>query len=240
MEENVNHPLTELTTETAPNKEPSTKISTEVFDEELQISILVADDHLLLADAVAKALSSKPRAFRTRVVATLDEALQELRAARKFDLVLLDIKMPGMVGLKSVERVIAAAMPGQVVLMSGQVDRAFVEAAVKKGARGLIPKTLPLRSLASAIDFVLSGQIFIPMDGYGEQLNDIHVGSSGLSDRELNIVRLLSGGKTNKQIANEFDDTETTVKMHMRGICRKLNASNRAHVVMICKERSLI
>jgi two-component system nitrate/nitrite response regulator NarP len=192
------------------------------------------------AEAVAKALSSKPREFRTRVAASLDETLQELSAAPKFDLVLLDLKMPGMVGLKSVGRVIAAAAPAQVVLMSGQADRAFVKSAVERGARGLIPKTLPLRSLASAIDLVLSGQIFIPVDGYGEAWNANPLVSSGLSDREVNIVRLLSDGKTNKEISNEFDDTETMVKMHMRAICRKLNARNRAHVVMICKERNLI
>jgi two-component system nitrate/nitrite response regulator NarL len=232
--------LAELKTGTAPIKESSKKSSTEVFDLELQTNILIADDHLLLAEAVAGALSSKPREFRTRITATLNETLQELSADLKFDLVLLDIKMPGMVGLKSVERVIAAAAPAQVVLMSGQADRAFVQSAVEKGARGLIPKTLPLRSLASAIEFVLSGQIFIPVDGCGGQWNDNRLGSSGLSDREASIVRLLSDGRTNKEIAAEFDDTETTVKMHMRVICRKLNARNRAHVVMIGKERNLI
>ncbi|MBY4893889.1 response regulator transcription factor [Rhodobacteraceae bacterium N5(2021)] len=212
----------------------------EAFDDDLQTSILLADDHLLLAEAVAAALSSKPREFRTRISATLDEALAELGAGHSFDLVLLDVKMPGMLGLKSVERVIAAAEPAQVVLISGQVDRAFVQSAVEKGARGLIPKTLPLRSLASAIDLVLSGQIFLPATAYGEPWNSADASSAGLSDRELNIVRLLAIGSTNKEIANEFADTETTVKMQMRAICRKLNARNRAHVVLIAKENNLI
>jgi two-component system nitrate/nitrite response regulator NarP len=240
MDGKVSNSLAELTTERAPSEECSTRSSTEVFDVELKTSILVADDHLLLAEAVARVLSSKPREFRTRIAATLDETLKELSAALKFDLVLLDLKMPGMVGLKSVERVIAAAAPGKVVLMSGHADRAFVQSAVAKGARGLIPKTLPLRSLSSAIDFVLSGQIFIPVDGCSEPWNSDPRGSSGMSDRDVNIVRLLSDGKTNKEIANEFDETETNVKMNMRNICRKLNARNRAHVVMICKERNLI
>lgn len=232
--------MTEQTSETRPVLASSTERSTEVFDGEFQTSILVADDHLLLAEAVAKALSSKPREFRTSIAATLDEVLDALSAGPHFDLILLDIKMPGMVGLKSVERVIAAAAPAQVILMSGQADRAFVKSAVERGARGLIPKTLPLRSLASAIDFVLSGQIFIPVDGFGETWNVNHVAPSGLTDREVSIVRLLSDGKTNKEIANELDDTETIVKMHMRAICRKLSARNRAHVVLIAKEQSLI
>jgi two-component system nitrate/nitrite response regulator NarP len=236
----VSNSLTELTVGTSRIQACSTNRSTEVFDEELKTSILIADDHLLLAEAVGRALSSKPREFRTCIAGTLDETLKELSAAIKFDLVLLDLKMPGMVGLKSVERVIAAAAPVKVVLMSGHADRAFVQSAIAKGARGLIPKTLPLRSLRSAIDLVLSGQIFIPVDGCGELWNSDLRESSGMSDREVNIARMLSDGKSNKEIASEFDETETTVKMNMRSICRKLNARNRAHVVMICKERNLI
>jgi two-component system nitrate/nitrite response regulator NarP len=205
-----------------------------------QTTILIADDHLLVAEAVAGALACAPHQFLTRIVSTLSEALVELGSGVQFDLVLLDIKMPGMRGLKSVEAVIAAAAPSPVVLMSGQADRSFVQSAVKRGARGLIPKTLPLRSFVSVIDFVLSDQIFLPADGSSNQWNADAVASFGLSERELTIVRLLSDGRTNKEIAHEFDGTETNVKMHMRAICRKLEARNRAHVVTIGKERGLI
>ena len=124
--------------------------------------------------------------------------------------------------------------------MSGYADRVFVEATIKSGARGLIPKTLPLKSLASAVDFVLSGQVFMPLSGFGEGWNSKTAKASGLSDREVSIVRLLSEGQTNKEIANTFGETEVNVKMNMRSICRKLNARNRAHVVTISNERCLI
>lgn len=212
----------------------------ETFDADMETTVLVADDHLLVAEAVASALSSKPRRFETRIAATLNEVLSQLASGVQFDLVVLDIRMPGMMGLKSIENVIDAAFPGLVVLISGQADRNFVELAVEKGARGLIPKTLPLKSMVSAIDFVLSGQIFIPVDGFGETWNSEAAKSAKLSDREVGIVRLLSEGQTNKEIANLFNDTEITVKMHMRSICRKLKARNRAHVVTIGKERGLI
>jgi two-component system nitrate/nitrite response regulator NarP len=212
----------------------------EAVDAEMQTTVLVADDHLLLAEAVARALSSKPRCFQTHIAGTLDETLGHLRSDVQFDLVLLDIRMPGMMGLNSVERVISAAAPGLVVLMSGQADRAFVQSTIEKGARGIIPKTLPLKSLASAIDFVLSGQIFIPVDGFGETWNAEPTRSGVLNDREVGIIRLLAEGQTNKEIANFFDITEMSTKMHMRFICRKLNARNRAHVVMVSKERGLI
>lgn len=229
-----------MANESASLRASSAENSSGAFDGDLQTSILVADDHLLLAEAVAKALSSKPRGFRTRIAATLDETLNELGVGPQFDLVLLDVKMPGMVGLKSVERVIAAAEPAHVVLMSAYADRRFVRSAIQKGARGLIPKTLQLRSLASAIDFVLSGQIFMPVEGFEEPWDATRAASDNLSDREISIVRLLSDGRTNKEIASEFDDTETTIKMHMRTICRKLKARNRAHVVTISKEHNLI
>jgi two-component system nitrate/nitrite response regulator NarP len=219
---------------------PADSAGKDAFDLDTQTTVLVADDHLLLAETVASALSSKPLRFNTRIAATLDETLGQLGSGVQFDLVLLDIRMPGMMGMKSVEKVISAAAPAQVVLMSGQADRAFVKLAVEKGARGLLPKTLPLRSLISAINFVLSGQIFMPVDGFGETWNKEAAKSVGLSDRELSIVRMLSEGLTNKEIANLFDDTEVAVKMHLRSICRKLNARNRAHVVTIGKERGLL
>ena len=125
------------------------------LDADMQTTVLVADDHTLLAETVASALSSKQLNYNTRIAATLDETLDQLNSGTHFDLVLLDIRMPGMMGLKSVEKVISAAAPARVVLMSGQADRAFVKLAVEKGARGLLPKTLPLRSLISAIEFVL-------------------------------------------------------------------------------------
>ena len=209
-------------------------------DAEMQTAVLIADDHALIAQAIAISLSSGPRQFRTQTAGTLDETLEALRSAGQFDLVLLDIKMPGMMGLASIDKVIAAAAPASVVLMSGNADRTLVKSAIEKGACGLIPKTLPLKSLPYVIDLILSGQTFIPTDGFESEFDNSNSNLAGLNGREVGIIKLLAEGQTNKEIGMVFDETEVNVKMLMRSICRKLTARNRAHVVMISKQRGLI
>lgn len=205
-----------------------------------QSSILIADDHILLADAVAMALAAPPRDYNTRIATTLDQTRSALASGTHFDLVMLDLKMPGMLGLKSINEVISLAAPTPVVLLSGNADRALVRSAVDNGARGLIPKTLPLKSLVSVVELVLSGQIFVPVDDLGDERKSRVATEAPLSERETGIVRLAAEGRTNKEIASAIGVTEVTVKMHMRAICRKLNARNRAHAVTICKERELL
>lgn len=203
-------------------------------------AILIADDHVLLAESIALALAAPPREIRASITNSLQQTRAALAAGKNFDLVMLDLKMPGMLGLKSVNEIIAAAAPTPVVLFSGNADRALVRSAVDNGARGLIPKTLPLKALVSVIELVLSGQVFVPAEDFGYEKVAERPGSTVLSEREAGIVRLAAEGRTNKEIASAIGTTETNVKMHMRTICRKLNARNRAHAVTISRESSLI
>jgi two-component system nitrate/nitrite response regulator NarP len=169
----------------------------------------------------------------------LNGALALLNEHGDFDIVLLDLKMPGMVGLESVQKVIKTAGDGKVVLFTGMVDRHFLNSALELGCKGLIPKTMPLKSLDSVIQLIMSGQVFVPMDSAS-----VGADSSGkdhdLSDKELYVLRLAADGLTNKEIARGMDASEVTVKMHMRSICKKLGARNRAHAAMISRERALI
>jgi two-component system nitrate/nitrite response regulator NarL len=168
------------------------------------------------------------------------ESLLKLLGRGKFDVILLDLKMPGMSGLDSVAQVVRAAREGYVVLFTGQVDRHFLDKALELGVRGLIAKTMPLRSLGSVIELISSGQIFVPVGadfpGSTTDLENDH----GLNDKELYVLRLAADGMTNKEIAREMGATEVIVKMHMRSICRKLGARNRAHAAIISRERSLL
>jgi two-component system, NarL family, nitrate/nitrite response regulator NarL len=203
-------------------------------------SVLIADDHRLLAEAVAAALEAPPRSFKTTLASDLHETLAALKTGEKFDLVLLDVRMPGMLGLKSIKDVIAAASPSYVCLMSGNVDRPLTDLSVESGARGMIPKTLSIKALISVVEFVLSGQVFIPADQHLVSSTPKTKGATTLSDKETSIIRLTSEGRTNKEIAVAIGSSEVTVKMHMRSICSKLGARNRAHAVDLCRQRGLI
>jgi len=202
------------------------------------LRVAIADDHKLLADAVSSMLGGD-EGFETSCCYDL-ESLLKLLGRDKFDIVLLDLRMPGMSGLDSVAQVVRAARDGHVVLFTGQVDRHVLDKAIELGVRGLIAKTMPLRSLGSIIELICSGQIFVPVGAdFPGSMTDVenkHV----LTDKELYVLRRAANGMTNKEIARDMGATEVIVKMHMRAICKKLGARNRAHAAIISRERSLL
>lgn len=204
----------------------------------MTLKLLLADDHNLLVEAVSTMLNSMPN-YEAITTDTLDGAITLLTDHGDFDIVLLDLKMPGMIGLESIQKVIKTAGDGKVVLFTGMVDRHFLNSALELGCKGLIPKTMPLKSLDSVIQLIISGQIFVPMETSNVGADALGKDPS-LSDKELYVLRLAADGLTNKEIARGMDASEVTVKMHMRSICKKLGARNRAHAAMISRERALI
>lgn len=199
--------------------------------------VLLADDHRLIAEAVAALLSSTGD-FQVETAETFDEAIAALGGDNVYDIIMLDLRMPGLVGLEGVRRVVDRAKSAQVVLFSAHADRHIMARAIEMGVRGLIPKTMPLQSLVSVLRLIESGQMFVPTD-YAEDKPALAEKDS-LSDTELYVLRLAAAGLTNKHIANDLDQSETTIKMHMRSICRKLGARNRAHAAVIGRDMAII
>jgi DNA-binding NarL/FixJ family response regulator len=201
-----------------------------------KISILIGDDHELVRDALAHLLRSNGD-FTVSVAQDEPSVLAEVAAHGFFDVLLLDIQMPGMDGLVGVEKAVLANKGGAVVIFSGQVDNDFVSSAIQKGAKGYIPKTFPLQALTSALGVIAAGQIFLPIS----QRSDAGSENSGynLTDREKAILRKVSNGMPNKEIARITGITEPLVKMHMRNICIKLKAKNRTHAAMIARRMAI-
>ena len=199
--------------------------------------VLLADDHRLIGEAVA-ALLSNTNTFSVDTAETFDETISRLTNDGPYDIVMLDLRMPGLVGLDAVRQVVEKAGKGQVVLFSANADRHTLNRSIEMGVRGLIPKTMPLQSLVSVLRLIESGQMFIPADTGDEKKNGGE--RDKLSDVEMHVLRLAAAGLTNKHIAKDMDQSETTIKMHMRTICRKLGARNRAHAAMIGRDMSII
>lgn len=196
------------------------------------ISVLIADDHHLFRETLVQFLSREP-GFEVASAATMTETLSKITLNGHFDIVLLDVVMPGMEGLQSVEHAVIANAGGAVVVMSGNVHRSFIEGAVQKGARGFVPKTLPAEGLAAALRLVHSGKTYLPVEHYASATVSTPPGLSQLSPQETRVLRFLCKGLSNKEIAREMDLTEITIKTHMRAICTKLNARNRTHAALI-------
>ena len=203
------------------------------------LRVLIADDHALIADAVASVLQALP-GYVVVTAGTLPAALEKIASQPPFDIVLLDLKMPGMAGLSSVLDVVKKSAPARVVLFTGLVEQSFLNSALEMGICGLIPKTMPLQSLDSVIRLIHSGQIYLPMGDSATRNTVISSEQGDLTKKELSVLRMAADGRTNKEIARDMDVTEVTIKMHMRAICKKLGARNRAHAAMISRERMLI
>lgn len=199
--------------------------------------VLLADDHRLIGEAVAALLSSTGD-FTVETAETFDAAIKALGADQTFDIIMLDLRMPGLVGLDGVRKVVAKAAGAQVVLFSAHADRHTLSRAMEMGVRGLIPKTMPLQSLVSVLRLIESGQMFVPADFADDK--PAQSDKDSLTDTELYVLRMAAAGLTNKHIANDLDQSETTVKMHMRVICRKLGAKNRAHAAVIGRDMGAI
>jgi two-component system, NarL family, nitrate/nitrite response regulator NarL len=199
--------------------------------------VLLADDHRLIGEAVA-ALLSTTDSFSVDTAETFDETISRLVNDGPYDIVMLDLRMPGLVGLEAVRQVVEKADKGQVVLFSANADRHTLNRSIEMGVRGLIPKTMPLQSLVSVLRLIESGQMFIPAEAAEDKKTAGE--RDKLSDVELHVLRLAAVGLTNKHIAKDMDQSETTIKMHMRTICRKLGARNRAHAATIGRDMSII
>jgi DNA-binding NarL/FixJ family response regulator len=201
-----------------------------------KMRILVADDHGLVRETIAAFLMNE--GFETvQGAASLQDALAEVKKSGAYDLVLLDYHMPGMNGLSGLGVMIAANDGKPVALMSGSASPEIAEEAIAEGAAGFVPKTLSSKSMVAAVRFMLAGETYAPFAFMNQERN---AAQTLLSPRELDMVKGICEGKSNKEIARDHDLQEVTVKLHVKTMSRKLGAKNRTHAAMIAKQMGLV
>lgn len=209
------------------------------------LKILLADDHDLFAELVQLALA-RDGSIAVTTVRSFDEALAVLVGNPGFDLVLLDVKMPGMTGPAEVDRLRRQFQGLHVAIISGVANPAEVRSFLTAGACGFIPKTLPLTELVSAVTILVEGDTFLPKDllasptvqaALPDLLPDTAAKLPGLAadltPRETEMLDQLAQGWSNKQIGRNLDISEATVKSHLMNLFRKLGARNRTDAVRI-------
>jgi DNA-binding NarL/FixJ family response regulator len=199
------------------------------------MKILLADDHDLVRETIAAYLVGEG-VGRVLAAASLPEALRLLLREGPCDLVVLDYSMPGMNGLAGLAEV-ARVQPGvPVAILSGTASREIAEAALRAGARGFLPKTLGAKALVGAMRLIAGGETFVP---FGVVRSEAEDGPFHLTRRELDVLRGICEGKSNKEIARDHDLQEVTVKLHVSTLTRKLGARNRTHAAMIARDHNL-
>lgn len=209
-----------------------------------KIRVLLVDDHVLFRSGV-RALLERHDDF-----AVLDEAgdgLEGIKRARslKPDLVLLDLNMPGISGLEAV-KVIVEEMPGvRVLMLTVSEDAQDLMEALRAGASGYLLKNIEMDALLDAIrraaegDSVVSPQMTAKLiQGVREQPKtmQVSVDREKFSPRERDILACLARGESNKEIARGLDLAESTVKIHVQNIFKKLNMTSRVQVALYAAE----
>ena len=210
--------------------------------------ILIADDHALFRDGLASLLG----AWGHAVVGQASDGAQAVALVESLtpDLVLMDVRMPGMSGLEATRR-IAAARPGvAIVMVTVSEDEDDVFEAIKAGARGYLLKSLQGEELRSMIEGVARGEAAIaPTTAFriirmfgesGSARDEAAERSRRLTDREREVLELVTAGLRNKEIAARLSITENTVKFHLRNILEKLHAVSRTDLATRAMREQLL
>ena len=203
-----------------------------------RLKVLVVDDHRLMLEAIRVQLE---RQDDISVVGCVDsgEPVVALVGQTGPDVVLLDVRMPGMDGLTVLEQLQARYPSIAVVMLSGIEDPALVRAALERGAAAFVLKGIDPRDLAGAVRQVMRGTIFRALDRPGVgALSALE--EAGLSPRELSILEALESGGSNREIAERLFVAEQTVKFHLTNIYRKLGVSSRTEAVHYAYANGLV
>ena len=202
-------------------------------------NILIADDHDLVRDTIAAYLETVD-GFNVFTAHDLTTALEVMSGLDAIDLLILDYNMPGMDGLQGLDRAIKSYPATKVALMSGVANRDVANEAMKRHARGFIPKSLSAVSFINAIKFILSGERYLPFDlASSAPAGKNHDDFTNVSAREMQTLEQLCIGLSNKEIARNLEIQEVTVKLHVKNIFSKLGVSNRTQAALFAKERHL-
>ena len=201
---------------------------------------LIVEDHPLFSEALESAVClAKPGAIILQAT-SLNEAIDTLSCTPQIDLVLLDLSMPGTTGLSGILRIRKSFPKTPIVIVSGFEDFQIVQSVLALGVSGYIPKSTSRQELENAIREVLRGTIYLPRHfrnaattrrpkvDHRELLKKLNE----LTPQQLRVLDMVRRGLQNKQIAYELNISETTVKVHVSDILRKLNVSSRTNAIV--------
>ena len=201
------------------------------------IRILTVDDHPLLRKGIAALVNAEADMKLVAEASNGEEAIEAFRSQRP-DVTLMDIQMPTVDGLEAIDRIRAEFPDARIIVLTTYTGDIQVLRALRAGARAYILKGHVHKELLETIRAVHAGQKRIPPD-IASELAD-HATDDELTEREIDVLRLIGLGNGNKQIADQLTIGEATVKSHVTNILSKLGANDRAHAVTIGLKRGII
>jgi DNA-binding NarL/FixJ family response regulator len=203
-----------------------------------EITALIVDDHEVVREGLRLSLSRAPH---IRIVGEAGDGASaiELALRRKPDVVIMDVRMPGMDGLEATRSLTDQAPNAKVLIFTAYSERSLLGRAFDSGANGYILKEAPHQTLVKAIEKVAAGEGYVdpalmPAFLAGKDQADM------LTAREREILQLLADGMSNADVADKLFISQETVKSHVRHILTKLEADTRTHAVAIALREAII
>jgi DNA-binding NarL/FixJ family response regulator len=201
-----------------------------------RIGVLVVDDHPMMRDGIASTLRAQSDMECVGEAGNGREAIDQFVRLRP-DVMLLDLNMPDLNGLEAL-RVIREQFPdARVVVLTTYNGDVLANRALKAGALGYLLKSSLRTDLVGAIRAAHHGRRYVPAEV--AVVIAEHVGTEELSPREIEILRRIASGLSNKEIANELGISDETVKTHLKSAFSKLHVNDRSHAIAIAMERGI-
>jgi DNA-binding NarL/FixJ family response regulator len=198
---------------------------------------MCVDDHAMLREGIAGVLLGQPDLQLVAEAATGSEAIALFRQHRP-DVTLMDIQMPGIGGIEAVSAIRAEFPEARLIMLTTYKGDVQALRALQAGASGYLLKNMLRKEMLEAIRTVHAGRRYVPAEIAVELAE--HMADEVLSPREVEVLRLVAAGSSNKRVAAVLALSEDTVKAHMKHVLAKLKATDRTHAVTIALRRGII
>lgn len=209
---------------------------------------LLVDDHPIFRNGLAVLFSELWPGCVTMEAGSLAQAREAISTQDRIDLIILDLKMPGVSGYDALTALLEIVDDTPIMIVSSLRSPRNIRDALAAGASGYVPKTLSAEVFKLAVSLIMTGEIFVPAGaleaaGSGDEFGEWQQESSAacpLTPRQIEVLRSMAQGMSNKEIARALGMLEGTVKVHVREILRRLPANNRTHAVITAARLGIV
>jgi len=216
------------------------------------LKILIADDHPLFREGLVRLVAELDADVQTREAEDFTKAVALAQSDGPFDLILTDLRMPGMDQFAGVRALRDAAPSVPIVIVSGYESRANLERSLEAGAQGFLPKSAPPSVMVNALRLVLLGEIYVPPSLFSSDAKpneaaaasiesarsamEVRANIEMLTQRQMGVLALIGQGMSNRDIAERLRISEGTVKVHVGAILKTLGVSNRTQAALLATD----